>query len=205
MKVALSMRITEAAGYVEPRDSISHDWLNRLREWDMVPYPVPNLLKDAASYIDGLAPDLLLMTGGDDLGATPDRDRAETELFDIALRRGIPVLGICRGLQFVNRHFGGTTVGIKGHVARPHRVSFAPCWQPLYGNEDTVNSYHNLAIAPDTVGQSLEVTASDPAGFVEGVRHPDLPVAGIMWHPERAGAPSGDRALFDALIGTGTD
>lgn len=200
MKIALSMRVTEAVGYVEPRDSISHDWLNRLGEWEMMPCPVPNLLKDAASYIDAIAPDLLVLTGGDDLGATPDRDRAETELLNIALARGLPVLGICRGLQFINQYYGGTSVEISGHVANSHRVSYEECWQPIYGNEETVNSYHNHAIASDGLGAALETTASDPDGFVEGVRHPDLPVAGIMWHPERAGAPSGDRALFEGLI-----
>lgn len=203
MKIALSMRVTEAVGYVEPRDSISHDWLNRLGEWDMMPCLVPNLLKDATSYIDVIAPDLLVLTGGDDLGATPDRDRTETELFNIALARGLPVLGICRGLQFINQYFGGSTVEIAGHVACSHRVDFAESWQPQYGNEDTVNSYHNLAIAPDGLGAALETTATDTDGFVEGVRHGELPVAGIMWHPERASALSGDRGLFEYLIGQG--
>jgi N5-(cytidine 5'-diphosphoramidyl)-L-glutamine hydrolase len=203
MKIALSTRVTEATGYVEPRDSISHDWLKRLGEWGMVPFPVPNLLNDTASYIAAIAPDLLVLTGGDDLGATPDRDRAETELFDIALGRGLPVLGVCRGLQFINQRFGGSTVEIAGHVAVSHKVGFSPCWQPQYGNEDIVNSYHNLAIAPDGLGAALEVTATDSDGLIEAARHSELPVAGIMWHPERAAAPVGDRALFEFLIGQG--
>lgn len=204
MKIALSMRVTEATGYIEPRDSISHDWLNRLGEWNMTPYPIPNLLKNAASYIDGISPDLLVLTGGDDLGAIPDRDRAETELFDIALGRGLPVLGVCRGLQFINQHFGGSTVEISGHVACSHRVIFADFWHPLYGNEGTVNSYHNLAIAPDLLGNELDVTAADTDGNIEAFRHTRLPVAGVMWHPERPGAPAGDRVLFDTLISMGT-
>lgn len=203
MKIALSMRITEATGYVEPRDSISHDWLTRLAEWEMTPYPVPNLLKYPDSYIDGLSPDLLVLTGGDDLGATPDRDRAETALFEIALARGIPVLGVCRGLQFINQYFGGSTADIVGHVACSHRAFFADCWQPFYGNDDMVNSYHNLAIAPDLLGEALDVTTTDTDGYIEGFRHAHLPVAGIMWHPERSGAPAGDRALFDTLIAQG--
>ena len=84
MRIALTMRVTEAVDYHEPRDSISHDWLDRLQKWDMTPLPVPNRLGDPCGYLDALAPDLLVLTGGDDPGTCPTRDATEQALLDHA-------------------------------------------------------------------------------------------------------------------------
>lgn len=199
MKVALSMRVTEASNYSERRDSISHDWIVCLDGWGAVPVLLPNLVGDLGAYISSVAPDLIVLTGGDDIGSTPERDRAETNLLKLAIARRIPVIGVCRGMQLINGYLGGTTVPVAGHVACSHDVSISPDWQQYYGERISVNSYHNQGIAAGTLGDSLDIAATDPDGAVEGIRHKDLPVAGIMWHPERAGAPSGDRALFDSL------
>ena len=199
------MRVTEAAGYRERRDSISHDWLQTLQQWEMIPLPVPNLARGAAGYVDALAPDLVVLTGGDDIGETPARDAAESEILDFAIARSIPVLGVCRGMQVINRRYGGTTVPVENHVACHHDVHFSRAWQPEYGAEGAVNSYHNQGIAPSTLGSGLDTTATDDDGGIEAFRHADLPIAGIMWHPERDGAPQGDRALFLQLMGATQD
>jgi len=198
------MRITQAAAYPEPRDSISHDWIRRLDAWGMTPAPVPNALADAPGYLAALAPGLLILTGGDDLGATQLRDTVETALLNHACVAGIPVLGVCRGLQLINVNFGGWLGPVEGHIARPHTVTLAGPWQALYGDETLVNSYHAAGIPADGLAPGLTATARDRAGAVEGAVHQSLPVAGVMWHPERGGAPDGDHALINALIaGTG--
>ena len=78
MRIALSMRIIEAPGTAELRDAISHDWLARLAAWDMTPVPVPNIVAQPEAYLDGRGVDLLVLTGGADLGVTPERDAPES-------------------------------------------------------------------------------------------------------------------------------
>ena len=201
MRVALTMRITEAADYPEPRDSISHDWMARLAEWRMTPLLVPNLGEEAPAVLDHLKPDILVFTGGDDLGATPVRDATETGLLDHALASGLPVLGVCRGLQLINTHFGGSLIPVEGHRARPHQVTVAEPWHHFYGPSATVNSFHDQGVAAETVGNGLTVTATDADGNVEGFYHPEKPLAAVMWHPEREGGLEGDRLLLTALAG----
>ncbi len=203
IRVALTMRITGATGYPEPRDSISHDWLALLAEWDMSPLLVPNIVNSAASYLDGLDPDLLVFTGGDDLGTMPERDAVERTLFDHALARGLPTLGVCRGMQLVNDIQGGRTEKIEGHVATAHGVTVEPSWRAQYDVKTEVNSYHGLGIAPGDLGADLEAGAVDAEGYIEALFHREKPVAAIMWHPERAGAPANDRAMITRLAEQG--
>lgn len=201
MIAGLSMRITQAADYEEPRDSISHDWLNRLREWQITPVLIPNIQADAPAYLESVGVDILILTGGDDIGATPLRDASENILLEYATAQSMPLLGICRGLQLINDFYGGNSIPVSGHVANPHPVRVSDEWTGFYGDQTIVNSYHNLGINPGSVGDSLVVKATDTDGFVEAVQHVDLPLAAIMWHPERDAAPQGDRALIQYLTG----
>ena len=98
MLVALSMRVAEAENYIERRDSISHDWIERLNSWNYMPVPVPNGGNPVA-LLRELKPSLLILTGGDDLGLFPERDATEKKLLGAAMQSGTPVLGVCRGLQ----------------------------------------------------------------------------------------------------------
>ena len=102
MLVALSMRVTEAENYIERRDSISHDWIERLDSWNYTAVPVPNG-GDPVALLKELKPGLLILTGGDDLGLFPERDASEKKLLGVAMESGTPVLGVCRGLQLINQ------------------------------------------------------------------------------------------------------
>jgi gamma-glutamyl-gamma-aminobutyrate hydrolase PuuD len=194
------MRITDAVGYTEPRDSISHDWLETLATWGMSPVLVPNIGAAAVDYLKDTAIDILVLTGGENIGTNAARDATETALLKYALTTGLPVFGVCRGLQLINTHLGGRLGTVEGHVAAPHGISFVEMWTPFYGTSSQVNSYHNISIPPDGVAAALTATAQDKDGNVEAVMHPDKPLAAVMWHPERVGAPDGDRQLFDTLL-----
>jgi putative glutamine amidotransferase len=202
-RVALTMRVTQATGYVEPRDSISHDWLARLGEWDMTPLLVPNHLTAPENYLDGLDADLLVLTGGDDLGVTPERDASETKLLDHAILSGLAVLGVCRGMQLINLHLGGCLAPVDGHVAHPHAVSVDTSLKDLYGSEMIVNSFHTHGVPADGLGDGLVGAAVDVGGNVEALHHRDLAIAAIMWHTERTGAPAADRVLMERLVSEG--
>ncbi|MEE9250004.1 MAG: gamma-glutamyl-gamma-aminobutyrate hydrolase family protein [Alphaproteobacteria bacterium] len=199
LRVALTMRVADATGYRESRDSISHDWLARLSDWNMTPVLVPNVLTEPGTYLDGLKADLLVLTGGDDPGAAPKRDATESRLLDHALGRNLPVLGVCRGMQLINLHFGGSLGQLEGHVARPHGVTVEPTWLGVYDAETTVNSFHDQGIPPGGLASGLAAAAFDPDGNVEALHHHSLPVAAVMWHPEREKPLAGDRRLMRKL------
>ena len=113
------MRVTQAGDYVEPRDSISQDWITHLDKQGIEPVLIPNRLSEPKAYLDSAAPDLLILTGGDDLGVTPERDETETQLLEHALSTDLPLFGSCRGMQLINRHFRGRETAINGHCLAP--------------------------------------------------------------------------------------
>lgn len=201
--VALTMRISHATSYVEPRDCISHDWLDRLGKWGMLPLLIPNSPKQGLSFLDVFIPDIIVITGGDEIGRETRRDSMENMLMEHAIDNLIPVLGVCRGVQFLNHYFGGSLSSIDGHVGGLHDVRFPTDWAEFYGNNASVNSYHETVIPAGSLAPELCAKAFDENGYVEALVHRNLPIAGVMWHPERDGAPVGDRQLIERMMDLG--
>jgi putative glutamine amidotransferase len=207
--VAVTMRLAPSATYPEPRDAISHDWQRLLDGLPATPVFVPNALADPPGYLRAVGARGLLLTGGDSLGRLPgesngghewsERDRTETALLDAALEDGLPVLGVCRGLQLVNVHLGGglarDLLPYGPHVAVEHEVELAD------GACVTTNSFHDNAVPLDRLARELEPFALAARDVVEGLRHPRLPVTAVQWHPERPNPASAlDAQILSAWI-----
>lgn len=154
--------------------------------------------------------DALVVTGGQDIDPTQwggdpsyavgpvdrDRDAYELGLVGAAFERGIPVLGICRGMQLVNVMAGGTLVGHLSstgidHVSsraatseQTHVVATDPgsLARSLFGAEVAVNSLHHQAV--DRPGEGVVITGRAPDGVAEVLEMPGRPVLGVQWHPE---------------------
>lgn len=134
----------------------------------------------------------------------PERDEMESRLIEEALALGMPVFGICRGLQMLNVAFGGSLMQDIGetHTNVRHGIVFQPGSQlAAIAQPETVNSRHHQAI--DRLGDRLRITARSPRdGVIEGIEAIGLPfVLAVQWHPEDL-AVSGEveaRALFDAF------
>lgn len=150
--------------------------------------------------------DALLLTGGDDLepemfGETvlndtvsldSERSAFETPLLAAFLAVGKPILGICRGMQFLNCSMGGdlyqdlaAQCGLcHSGEARTHGIRTEPgsVLYRLFGQECLVNSTHHQAVRK--VALHFHVTAVAPDGVVEAFEHETLPIWGVQFHPE---------------------
>jgi len=205
MRLGLTMRTAQAAGYDEPRDCIARNWAIFIQRalpgcrW----LPVPNIGEAAAEYARGWGLDGFILSGGDDIGASPVRDETEASLLRLAQAARMPVLGVCRGAQMLNAHLGGTIAPCRGHVASRHAVTLSRS-VGSHGVGDTieVNSFHQMAVPVDGLGNGLLPLALDGTGNVEGFIHASLPWAGVMWHPEREDRPTPhDLMIMDRIFG----
>ncbi len=193
------MRVVEARDYDEPRDALAHDWPRFWRRAfaDAEFALLPNLGEETVDYARRLAVDGLILTGGNDLGAAPVRDHSETALLDWAVRRGLPVFGVCRGLHLIQRRFGGplTACNPEIHAGRRHGLRWFG--ERIGDPPDQVNSYHRWGVAHDELAESLRALALSEDGLVEALAHVDAPLTAVMWHPEREPHPSAfDTALM---------
>ena len=113
----------------------------------------------------------------------PERDAFEAALLDWGLTNDTPILGVCRGMQFINQYFGGTNCEVSEHVGRRHRISFSGDMSDIAPMD--VNSFHNWGLRPEGLGKKLAALALAEDGTVEALAHATRKVAGVMWHPER--------------------
>jgi anthranilate synthase/aminodeoxychorismate synthase-like glutamine amidotransferase len=118
-----------------------------------------------------------------------------------AFAGSIPVLGVCLGHQSITEVFGGEVVRagrlMHGKVSPVHHDGkgvFAGAPQPLQ-----VGRYHSLIAKPETLPPVLEVTARTPEGEIMGVRHKDLVVEGVQFHPESVLTPEGPLLMGNFL------
>jgi putative glutamine amidotransferase len=167
------------------------------------------ILKQLLDTVDGI-----LMTGGHDVSpdiygeeklddsvvCNEDRDSMEKELIGQALEKDIPILGICRGIQFLNAFLGGTLYQDLGkqhpseteHHQKPpydvpiHEVKIiqdSGLYRLLREYVISVNSYHHQAVKD--VADELKVMAVSEDGLVEAVELPEKRfVWAVQWHPE---------------------
>jgi putative glutamine amidotransferase len=175
----------------ELRDSISRDWTNYLAELPVTPLPIANDLDAPETIMSSVSADALLLTNGEDLGEHPPRDQTERTLVDAALADGVPVLGVCRGHQFLNQYFGGQVVmladhfGTKNtHAGTTHDIRVRDGFDTLPDRIE-VNSYHDMGVVRDGIAPELNPFAVSKDGVIEGLYHPNHELLSIQWHPER--------------------
>lgn len=153
----------------------------------------------------------LLFSGGGDVdpffygeenrysrGIIRSRDKMEIFLLNEALKRGIPILAICRGIQIINVALGGTLfqdlkeeLGILSHRRKKgdtiHKIKLEnePNLLSIIGKSNLdVNSSHHQAVK--RVGRNLNIIARSEDGIVEALEYSDYPFfLAVQWHPER--------------------
>ncbi|HHL30957.1 MAG TPA: peptidase C26 [Oceanospirillales bacterium] len=205
--LGITQRVEVIESYNERRDCLDQSWGRFANTIGFNPIPLANIAPEqVAAYIKDLNLDALVLSGGNSLAgidetaadAAPERDEFELELIKQAIISKIPVIGVCRGLQVLNRYFHGGLSPITNHVAIKHEIIGT---QNDYIFAKKVNSYHNWAIAPNELGEDLIPLATDTEGNIEALIHKNHKLLGIMWHPERETPyASQDIKLFKAFL-----
>ena len=113
----------------------------------------------------------------------------------------VPILGVCLGHQAIGEVYGGRVVRapepMHGKVSRIHH-SGKGVFRGL-NNDFLATRYHSLTIAPDSVPDVLEVTATSGDGVIQGLMHKTHPVHGVQFHPESIASETGHALLANFL------
>ncbi len=188
---------------VDNYDSFVHNLARYLRELGEEVVVLRNDAVDVAGA-RALAPSHLVVSPGP---CTPAEAGASCALIE-ALVPDVPVLGVCLGHQCIGAAYGGRVVRadrpMHGKLSPVHhrgRGLFAGLPDPL-----AVTRYHSLVVERSTLPDVLEVTAWTEAGEVMALRHRELPVWGVQFHPEAVLTESGHRILANFLaLGRGRE
>jgi para-aminobenzoate synthetase component 2 len=158
---------------------------------------------DAISIADAqaLAPTHLCISPGPgtpyDAGVSMDMIRA--------FAGKVPVFGVCLGHQSITEVFGGKVVRA-GRLMHGKTSPITHAGHGLFAglpNPCEVGRYHSLIAQPESLPAVLEVTARTPEGEIMGVRHRDLMVEGVQFHPESVLTPDGPTLMANFLTFTG--
>jgi anthranilate synthase component 2 len=181
---------------VDNHDSFTWNLVHYLREIGAEVRVVRNDAVTAAEALASGADGILISPGP----GTPDEAGMSMELVAACAAARRPLLGVCLGHQAIAARFGGRIKrvppvhGKTGDVLHDGSGVFAGLPSPF-----TATRYHSLAVIPDSVPECLVVNATAPDGTIQGLRHRDLPVHGVQFHPESIASEHGHALLANFL------
>ena len=148
--------------------------------------------------LQAVQPDAVVISPGP---GTPDESGVSLEAIG-AFAGKVPVLGVCLGHQCIGQAFGGRVErasvgpvhGKTSQVTHDGRTLFEGLPEPFVATR-----YHSLAVETAPLPEELEVSARSEDGIIMGVRHKQLPVEGVQFHPESVLCADGPRLLENFL------
>jgi len=150
--------------------------------------------------LDGF--DAVLLSPGP---STPERAGVSIDVVRWCADRRLPLLGVCLGHQAIGVAWGATVDQapelLHGKTSQVHHKGAGV----LAGQHDpfTATRYHSLTVLPDTIPDVFEVTGHTDTGIVMAMRHRELPIEGVQFHPESVLTEGGHRMLANWLATAG--
>jgi len=148
-----------------------------------------------------MAPEGIVISPGP---CDPDRAGICLDLVARCARDTVPLMGVCLGHQAIGQAFGGSIErspkpmhGKVSEVKHDGNGVFRQLPSPLRATR-----YHSLTVAPESVPDCLEINAQSDDGVIMGVRHRELPIHGVQFHPESIESEHGHAMLRNFLSET---
>ncbi len=128
---------------------------------------------------------LLILTGGGNIyKEQPQRDLVEAELFKTAIKKQIPIIAVCRGMQYINLLLGGNLSSLDN--LKTERVIGIDHEVYLKNKKFYVNNFHQDGIFKNNLAPNLKILAVDKENdVIEAFYSNEMKILGIQWHPER--------------------
>lgn len=194
---AAGSRVPVGAGrrilLVDHEDSFVHTLANYFRQTGAEVRTIRTPVPEAA--LDAFAPDLVVLSPGP--GTPSDFDCAAT--IAMAEARGLPLFGVCLGLQAIAESYGARLGQLEEPVhGKPARISVTDPGRLFAGLPEriTVGRYHSLHAIRETLPNALRATAFSEDGVVMALEHADRPVAAVQFHPESIMSLGGEAGLL---------
>jgi anthranilate synthase component 2 len=182
---------------IDNYDSFTWNLVQYLRELGAAIRVARNDALGAAEALASGAESVLISPGP----GTPDEAGISLELVAACAEARLPLLGVCLGHQAIGQHFGGRIVrapspqhGKVSEIAHDGSGVFAGLPSPF-----PATRYHSLTLAPDSLPETLVVSARAPDGTIQGLRHAELPIHGVQFHPESIASAHGHALLGNFL------
>ena len=151
----------------------------------------------SVAAIMAMQPDGILLSPGP---SRPENAGCMLDLIHVAAGR-IPMLGVCLGHQAIGHAFGAKVVSA-GRIMHGKLSTIHHDGQGIFQNvpqDFKAVRYHSLALEEATLPECLEITARSEDGEIMGVRHKELPIEGIQYHPESIMTEAGRQQLMNFL------
>lgn len=204
MKRLLLSQRTDIGPYGNSFDWLEHNYVQYFGGLGYELLPVPNYEPSVKVLLTNDF-DAVVLTGGGVFRNYGDiseaqhrcydsRCKVEKQLIEYSITHGIPLFGICRGMQRINAYFGGKETPITDYICpgQEHQIE-------AFNRVLRVNHYHSLEITLDNLGERLDPIAIDLAHrSVEAFQGENI--LGIQWHPERFLSDAVSREWTDELI-----
>lgn len=169
-------------------DFIDHYWIGYFDKYNLFFQFVPNSISNLREYLKYCGKiDLIILPGGNNLNGksalSKIRLNVEKKILSFGIKKNIPILGICRGMQLINQYFGGKIKKIDKHMRTNHQIIFEKKF--FKNNIFKVNSFHNFCIPEKFIAKDFLIYAKDKTQNIEMFKHKKKKIYGVMWHPER--------------------
>ncbi len=170
-------------GYI---DFLDHYWIEHFgkkkTDYELIPnntYLSEKILKKI---------NLLILAGGNDIISKRKdsliRNKIEKNLINKAIKKKIPILGICRGAQLLNIKYGGKIKRINNQMRTRHNIYLIKN-KVIKRSILNVNSFHNFGIKRNDLSKRFTPLAFDKENNIEMFMSKKEKIIGVMWHPER--------------------
>ncbi len=195
----ITQRVEAVQSQNETRDSLDQRWVTFLLSLNILPIIIPNnydyiesIISEQSNLITNSCG--LIISGGQDDFL---RNKVEIKLLEWAINCNKTVLGVCHGMQLIQKYFNAELNEIDNHINVKHDINFFENKKSKISIKAIKEEVLYHQYGTDTTTKPLETIAKSTDGIIMAIKHYKHHVYGIMWHPERNGNTQSKQLIQD--------